>query len=309
LELVIMSLGTNLGRLAPVAFILLWSSGWVAAEFGAMVSGPLTFLVIRFAVAILFFAAIALVSGARWPSRRGELAHTLFSGLLLHGGYLGPVWWAIGQGVPAGISGIIAGLQPLLTALAAPYVLGERLSAPQRVGLVLGFLGVSLAVLPKLAHAGSGGIAWFPVFVNVLGMVSVTAGTIYQKRYLQKVDIRVVATLQYVAALFAILPFAFLLETFHVEFGWQFVAVLAWSVLGTSVAAILLLLYLLSHGQVSRVASLVYLVPPLAAMQAFLFLGEELTLLTIAGTAIVVVGVYLANYKGREPAAPSPAAE
>jgi drug/metabolite transporter (DMT)-like permease len=299
----------SFGSLAPVAFILLWSSGWVAAEFGAMVSGPLTFLVIRFAVAILFFLAIALLSGARWPKSRGELGHTLFSGLLLHGGYLGPVWWAIGQGVPAGISGIIAGLQPLLTALAAPYVLGERLGPLQRLGLVLGFLGVALAVLPKLIQAGSGGIPWFPVLVNVLGMVSVTAGTIYQKRYLQKVDIRVAATLQYVAALVVIIPFAFLLETFHVQFGWQFVAVLAWSVLGTSVAAILLLLYLLSHGQVSRVAALVYLVPPLAALQAFLFLHEALSALTIAGTAIVVAGVYLANYKGKEPVAPSPAAQ
>jgi drug/metabolite transporter (DMT)-like permease len=296
------------GRLAPVAFILLWSSGWVAAEFGAMVSGPLTFLVIRFVVAILCFMAIAVLSSARWPANRTEWGHTLFSGVLLHGGYLGPVWWAIGQGVPAGISGIIAGLQPLLTALAAPYILNERLNPMQRVGLVLGFLGVTLAVLPKLLHAGSGGIAWFPVVINVLGMVSVTAGTIYQKRYLQAVDIRVAATLQYLAALIVILPFAFLLETFHVEFGWQFVAVLAWSVLGTSVAAILLLLYLLGQGQVSRVASLVYLVPPLAALQAWLFLGEALTPFTIFGTAIVVAGVYLANYKGREPAAPSPAA-
>jgi drug/metabolite transporter (DMT)-like permease len=300
----------SFGRLAPVAFILLWSSGWVAAEFGAMVAGPLTFLVIRFAVAILFFVAIAVLSGARWPKSRETLGHTLFSGVLLHGGYLGPVWWAIGQGVPAGISGIIAGLQPLLTALAAPYLLGERLSRLQRIGLVLGFLGVALAVLPKLQQAGSGGIAWFPVLVNMLGMVSVTAGTIYQKRFLQGVDIRVAATLQYVAALVVILPFAFMLETFHVQLGWQFAAVLAWSVLGTSVAAILLLLYLLSHGQVSRVASLVYLVPPLAALQAYAFLDEALTALTIAGTAIVVAGVYLANYKGKEPAAaPSAAAQ
>ncbi|MDQ7250875.1 DMT family transporter [Dongia sedimenti] len=297
---------TSLGRLAPVAFVLLWSSGWVAAEFGAMVSGPLTFLVIRYAVAGVFFVAIAVLSGARWPSRRSELGHTLLSGVLLHGGYLGAVWWAIGQGVPAGISGIIAGLQPLLTALVAPYVLGERLSRLQRIGLVLGFLGVALAVLPKLLHAGSGGIPWFPVLVNVLGMVSVTSGTIYQKRYLQKIDIRVAATLQYLAALVVTVPFAFLLETFHVELGWQFLAVLAWSVLGTSVAAILLLLYLLSHGQVSRVASLVYLVPPLAALQAFVFLGEALTALTIAGTAIVVAGVYLANYKGKQPAAAPP---
>jgi drug/metabolite transporter (DMT)-like permease len=305
----------SFGRLAPVAFILLWSSGWVAAKFGAMVSGPLTFLVIRYSVAGLFFVAIATLSGSRWPSSRAALGRTLFSGVLLHGGYLGPVWWAIGQGVPAGLSGIIAGLQPLLTALAAPYVLDERLGRAQKIGLVLGFLGVALAVLPKLLHQdsggqGSAGIPWFPVLINILGMVSVTAGTIYQKRYLQKVDIRAAATLQYLAALAVTLPFAFLLEPFHVQFGWQFVAVLAWSVLGTSVAAILLLLYLLNQGQVSRVASLVYLVPPLAAVQAFVFLGEALTALTTAGTAIVVAGVYLANYKGREPAAaPSPAAQ
>lgn len=300
----------SFGRLAPVAFILLWSSGWVAAKFGAMVSGPLTFLVIRYATAIVFFVAIAVLSTARWPSSRADLGRTLFSGVLLHGGYLGAVWWAIGQGVPAGLSGIIAALQPLLTALAAPYLLDERLSRMQRIGLILGFIGVSLAVLPKLLHAGSAGIPWFPVLVNVIGMVSVTAGTIYQKRHLQNVDIRVAATLQYLAALAVTLPFAFLLEPFHVEFGWQFLAVLTWSVLGTSVAAILLLLYLLNKGQVSRVASLVYLVPPLAAVQAFVFLGEALTPLTIAGTAIVVAGVYLANYKTKEPAAPpSPAAQ
>jgi drug/metabolite transporter (DMT)-like permease len=289
----------SFGRLAPVAFILLWSSGWVAAKFGAMVSGPLTFLAIRFAVAILFFVAIAILSGARWPSDRRELGRVLISGLLLHGGYLGPVWWAIGQGVPAGLSGIIAGLQPLLTALAAPYLLDERLSRVQKIGLVLGFAGVALAVLPKLLTQGSADVPWFPVLINILGMVSVTAGTIYQKRYLQGTDIRSVATLQYLAALAVILPCAFLLEPFRVDFGWQFVGVLAWSVLGTSVAAILLLLYLLNQGQVSRVASLVYLVPPLAALQAWIFLGEALTPLTIAGTVIVVAGVYLANYKGR----------
>jgi drug/metabolite transporter (DMT)-like permease len=304
-----MSSETSLGRLAPVAFILLWSSGWVAAKFGVMVSGALTFLAIRFAVATVCFVAIAVLSGARWPSNRGELGRTLFSGVLLHGGYLGPVWWAIGAGVPAGLSGIIAGLQPLLTALAAPYLLDERLSRLQKLGLVLGFLGVALAVLPKLQHQGAAGIPWFPVLINILGMVSVTAGTIYQKRYLQGTDIRWAASLQYLAALVVILPFAVLLEPFHVAFGLQFLAVLAWSVLGTSVAAILLLLYLLNKGQVSRVASLVYLVPPLAALQALVFLGEALTLPTIIGTAIVVAGVYLANYKGKEPVAPSPAAQ
>jgi drug/metabolite transporter (DMT)-like permease len=305
-----MSSGTFLGRLVPVVFILLWSSGWVAAKFGVMVSGPLTFLVIRYSVATLCFMAICVLSGARWPSSRAEFGHTLIAGVLLHGGYLGAVWWAIGQGVPPGVSGVIAGLQPLLTALAAPTFLGERLSTVQRTGLGLGFLGLAFAVLPKLLHAGPAGIPWFPVLVNVLGMVSVTSGTIYQKRHLHSTDIRVAATLQYLAALAVTLPFAFLLEPFHVELGVQFFAVLAWAVLGTSVAAILLLLYLLNKGQVSRVAALVYLVPPLAALQAWIFVGEALTPLTIIGTVIVVAGVYLANYKGKEPAtAPSPAAQ
>jgi drug/metabolite transporter (DMT)-like permease len=296
----------SFGRLAPIVFVLLWSSGWVAAEFGATVSGPLTFLVIRFAVAILCFVAICLLSGARWPSDPRALGRILISGVLLHGGYLGPVWWAIGHGVPAGLSGIIAGLQPLLTALAAPYVLDERLSRIQKIGLLLGFLGVALAVLPKLTHQGPAGVPWLPALINILGMVSVTAGTIYQKRFLQGTDIRWAATLQYLAALVVLLPFALLLEPFHVVLGWRFVAVLAWSVLGTSVAAILLLLYLLNKGQVSRVASLVYLVPPLAALQAWIILGEALTTLTIAGTAIVVAGVYLANYKSRDPALAAP---
>ena len=306
-----MSLGRpSLGRLATVAFILLWSSGWVAAKFGAMVSGPLTFLVIRYSVAILCFAAISLAASARWPSNRRELWRILTAGVLMHGGYLGAVWWAIGQGVPAGLSGIIAGLQPLLTAMAASSVLGERLSRAQKIGLALGFCGVALAVLPKLQHQGTAGVSWFPVLVNILGMVSVTSGTIYQKRHLQSADIRTVATLQYLAALIVTLPFALLLEPFHVELGWQFFGVLAWSVLGTSVAAILLLLYLLNNGQVSRVASLVYLVPPLAALQAWAIFGEALTPFAITGTVIVVAGVYLANYKGREPApAPSPAAQ
>jgi len=301
----------SFGRLAALTvFILLWSSGWVAAEFGSQVSGPLTFLVIRYTVATLCFLAISVVSGAKWPTDRGGLGRVLISGVLLHGGYLGAVWWAIGQGVPAGLSGIIAGLQPLLTALAAPYVLDERLSRVQKLGLVLGFIGVALAVLPKLEHQGAAGIPWFPVLVNILGMVSITSGTIYQKRYVQRIDIRAAATLQYLAALIVTIPFALLLEPFHVVLGWQFAAVLAWSVLGTSVAAILLLLYLLNNGQVSRVASLVYLVPPLAAVEAWIVLGEAMTPLTIAGTAIVVAGVYLANYKGRAAAAaPSPAAQ
>lgn len=292
----------SLDRLAPAIFVLLWSTGWVVAKFGAIVSEPLTFLSIRYLVAAVLFAGLCLVSGVSWPRDRRTIVHAVVSGAFLHGLYLGAVWWAIGEGVPAALSSIIAALQPLMTALAAPFFIGERLSRKQTIGLGLGFLGVLLAVLPKFFGHGASAIPAFALVINMLGMAAVTYGTIYQKQYLPTGDIRAIATLQYVGALIVTVPFALGMESLHVDFGWAFVALLVWSVLGISMGAILLLLYLLRRGQVSRAASLIYLVPPIAALQAAAIFGEELTVPMILGTAIVVVGVYLTNRKDPAPA-------
>lgn len=292
----------SLDRLAPAIFVLLWSTGWVVAKFGAIVSEPLTFLSIRYLVAAVLFAGLCLVSGVSWPRDRRTIVHAVVSGAFLHGFYLGAVWWAIGEGVPAALSSIIAALQPLMTALAAPFFIGERLSRKQKIGLGLGFLGVLLAVLPKFFGHGASAIPAFALVINMLGMAAVTYGTIYQKQYLPTGDIRAIATLQYVGALIVTVPFALGMESLHVDFGWAFVALLVWSVLGISMGAILLLLYLLRRGQVSRAASLIYLVPPIAALQAAAIFGEELTIPMILGTAIVVVGVYLTNRKDPAPA-------
>lgn len=286
-----------LDRLAPALFVLLWSTGWVAAKYGGIYSDPLTFLSIRYATAAVLFAVLCRMSGVRWPKDAATVAHAVISGAFLHGFYLGAVWWAVGQGVPAALSGIIAALQPLMTALAAPYFVGEKLSRLQKTGLLLGFAGVAIAVLPKFTGVGHAGIPAFAILVNVLGMASVTYGTIYQKQHLHSGDIRAIATLQYLGALVVTLPLAWLLEPLEFEFSWGFVALLAWSVLGISMGAVLLLLYLIRRGQVSRAASLIYLVPPLAAIEAAIAFGEELTLPMIAGTVIVVAGVYLANRK------------
>ena len=276
----------SLDRLAPALFVLLWSTGWVAAKFGSIVSEPLTFLAIRYATAAVLFAVFCLVVRATWPKDRATVAHAVISGAFLHGFYLAAVWWAIGQGVPA----------------AKAVIIGERLTKTQKLGLVLGFSGVAIAILPKFLEVGNGEIAALALLVNVIGMASVTYGTIYQKQHLHTGDIRSIATLQYVGALIVTLPLALVLETPSVELGWGFFALLAWSVLGISMGAILLLLYLLRRGQVSRAASLVYLVPPIAALQAALIFGEELTLPMIAGTAVVVAGVYLCNRKETPPA-------
>ena len=287
----------SLDRLAPAIFVLLWSTGWVVAKYATFVSEPLTFLSIRYLTAAILFAGFCLVSGAAWPRDRRTIVHAVISGAFLHGIYLGAVWWAIGQGVPAALSSIIAALQPLMTALAAPFFIGERLSGTQKMGLGLGFLGVLLAVLPKFFGHGAAEIPALAIIVNMLGMAAVTYGTIYQKQYLPTGDIRAIATLQYVGALIVTFPFAAGLENLHVDFGLTFVALLAWAVLGISMGAILLLLYLLRRGQVSRAASLIYLVPPIAALQAAVIFGEELTIPMILGTTISVLGVYLTNRK------------
>lgn len=292
----------TLDRLAPAIFVLLWSTGWVVAKFGAIVSEPLTFLSIRYLTAAVLFGGLCLASGVSWPRDGRTVLHALVSGAFLHGLYLGAVWWAIGEGVPAALSSIIAALQPLMTALAAPFVIGERLSLRQKLGLGLGFLGVLLAVLPKFFGAEAAEMPAFAIVVNMLGMAAVTYGTIYQKQHLQKGDIRAIATLQYIGALAVTFPFALGLESLHVDFGLAFLALLAWSVLGISMGAILLLLYLIRRGQVSRAASLIYLVPPIAALQAAAIFGEELTVPMILGTAIVVAGVYLTNRKDVAPA-------
>ena len=289
----------TLDRLAPAIFVLIWSTGWVMAKYAAIYADPLTFLLLRYFFSGVLFVGFCLLTGAVWPKTWKMAGHAILSGIFLHGIYLGAVWWAIGQGVPAAIAGIIAGLQPLMTAVVAPALIGEILSRQQKLGLVLGFFGIAIAVVPKVLaiDPGSTPIQIFPVVVNVLGMAGVTYGTIYQKRHLQGGDIRSIATLQYVGAFLVTLPAAYLLEDMRVDWSVELIAALAWSVLGLSMAAIALLLYLIRRGQVSKAASLIYLVPPLAALHAWLLFDEAITLPMMIGAVVAVLGVCLTNRK------------
>lgn len=286
-------------RLTPVIFVLLWSSGWIVAKYAAFHADAMFFLTIRFGLSVLAFGLFCAVSGATFPKSPRSIAHAVFSGVLLHGLYLGPLWWAIENGVPAGLSGIIAGLQPLLTAIAAALLLGERLSATQKLGLVIGFVGIAIAISPKIMAIEPGMLAVqaLPLTVNLLGMFSVTAGTLYQKRYLQSGDIRAIATLQYVGATLALFVGWMAFGTAHYDFSLTANLSMLWAVFGISMGAIGLLLKLIREGQVSRAASLIYLMPPLVAVEAALFFSEPLTPPIIAGALIVVIGVYLTNRK------------
>ncbi|MFN3226248.1 MAG: DMT family transporter [Hyphomicrobiales bacterium] len=288
-------------RLAPVFFVLIWSTGWITARAAAPLADPLTFLVARYALAALALFLIMLAFKVKLPVERRLWAHGLASGVLLHAIYLGGVWYVIDEGLATPLSGLIAALQPLLTAVLAVTWLAEHLTKKQWLGLALGFAGLVIALLPRLfALEGEAFAAasWL-IVINVVAMISVTLGTLYQKRFLQGGDLRAISFLQYVGATLATLPFAFLMEEMHITINGQSLLIMAWSVIGLSLAAIGLLLLLIRHGAVSRAATLIYLIPPLVAIEAWLLFGEELAPIAILGMAITVFGVYLVNQKPR----------
>lgn len=287
----------SLVSIAPALFVLIWSTGWIVAKYAAPYADPLTFLVIRFACAFALMALIALIARAEWPKSRAGYGHAMMSGVLLHAMYLGGVWWAVAQGLPAGVSALIAAIQPLMTAGLAARFAGEHIRPVQVIGVAVGFFGVLGVIGPKLADLSAGalgGLGW-PVFVNILAMIAVTFGTFYQKRFVASGDLRVVSTLQYAGAFLCVLPLALLLEPLRFENRWETWAALAWSVIPLSLGAIGLMLMLIRRGAVSKVAALIYLIPPTAAIEAYLMFGETLTMWQIGFMVLTAFGVYLAT--------------
>lgn len=294
----------SLVTVAPALFVLIWSTGWIVAKYAAPFADPLFFLVIRFACAFVLTGLIALAFRAEWPRTCAAYGHALISGVLLHSIYLGGVWWAVAHGLPAGVSALIAALQPLMTAGLARFG-GERLGALQFSGIAVGFLGVVGVIAPKLAGLSAGGLGdlALPVLINVIAMLAVTFGTLYQKRYIASGDLKAISTLQYAGACLALLPFTLALEPLRFEHRWETWAALAWSVIPLSLGAIGLMLMMIRRGAVSKVAALIYLIPPTAAIEAYLMFGETLTPLQIAFMMLTAVGVYLATRPARQASA------
>lgn len=286
-------------RLSPALFVLLWSSGWIVAGYSARHADALTFLALRFACAGLALAALAFALRAPWPKTRRAVVDCAVAGILLHAVYLGGVWWAVRHGLPAGVSGLIAGLQPVLTALFAPLILRERISALRWLGIVCGFVGIALVLEPKLVGVAPEALraVLLPVLVNIVGMFAVTFGSFWQKARIVEGDLRTVTAVQYIAAFLFTLPFAWLLEPMRIEWNLTMALVLAWSVLALSLGGIGLYLVLIRRGQVSRLATFLYLVPPAVAVEAFLLFGETLSPVQLAGMAVAVFGVVLASRK------------
>jgi drug/metabolite transporter (DMT)-like permease len=273
----------------PFAFVLLWSTGFIVAKTAAPYAPPLTFLLFRFAGVIVVLLPLVWLTRAPWPRTPRAWWDTALVGLLLQATYLGGVWAAIALGMPAGVSSLLVGTQPLLTALFGVTV-GERVTRLQWVGLVLGALGLTLVLSDRLTLAGVGPIA---LAVNLLALVGITAGTLYQKRHGANVDLRTGSIIQFGASFIVLLPFALFLESMTVDFTLEFWLALAWSIFALSLAAISLLLVMIRRGHATEVASLMYLTPAVTALLAWLIFGERLGVVAWIGVVITMAGVAL----------------
>jgi drug/metabolite transporter (DMT)-like permease len=274
----------------PWTFVFLWSTGFIGAKLGLPYAPPVTFLLLRFAFVLALMLPIALFARARWPGSPSEMAHIAAAGVLLHGGYLGGVFSAIHSGMSAGLAALIVGLQPVLTAVAVAPNLHERDSARQWLGLALGFGGVALVVAQRTTLAG---LTPFGGAMILVALVSITAGTVYQKRFCGAFDLRAGSVIQFVAAGAVLAPFALAFEREPVQWTGEFIFATAWLVLVLSIGAISLLTLLIRRGAATRVASLFYLVPPFTAVIAFLLFDERMSALGVAGFALAVIGVAL----------------
>jgi drug/metabolite transporter (DMT)-like permease len=282
-----------------VGFVLVWSTGFIVARYGVPHAPALSFLGLRFALTLLVLAPLIMVQHARWPSLR-EAAHLAIAGLLIHGIYLSGVWIAIEHGMPSAMSALIVNMQPILTAVWVAWA-GEHVTRRQWLGLLLGLMGVVLAVASKWTAEG---VSATNLLCCVAALAGITAGTLYQKRQVPAFDLRTGTFVQLAASLALVGPFALLLESRPVMWNAELVLALAWAVLAISIGAVFLLFRLIERGSATSVTSLMYLVPPTTALMAWLLFDEAYGWWAAAGMAFAAAGVALVQQARPAPITP-----
>lgn len=281
----------------PAVFVLIWSTGFIVAKFGLPYAPPLTFLAIRYFLSIACFLVWIRLARASWPEGRTQWLHLGVTGVLMHAGYLGGVWTAVKGGMGSGLAALIVGLQPVLTALWVSWLASteagqadQKVTGRQWLGLALGFGGLVLVVSRKFGIGHE--VTALTLVAITVALLSITAGTLYQKRFVRPADVRSANAIQLGAALLVTVPFA-LFETEAIAWNPHFVGAMAWSVLVLTLGGSSLLYLLIQRGAATAVTSLLYLTPPTTAVMAWLLFDELITISTVIGTALTAVGVSL----------------
>jgi drug/metabolite transporter (DMT)-like permease len=276
-------------RAMPVVFVLIWSTGFIVARYAMPYSPPMTFLWVRYLLSILAFWLWIRWARVAWPQSRAQWWHLGVTGVFMHAGYLSGVWVAVKAGMGSGLSALIVGFQPVLTAIWLSAQ-GGQVTRRQWGGLLLGFVGLVLVVSRKLQDTLE--VTPWTFSLAVLALFSITIGTLYQKRHVQPCDVRTANTVQLMAAALVTLPLV-ALESEAVQWHPSLLGAMAWSVLGMTLGGSSLLYMLIQRGAAASVSSLMYLVPPCTAMLAWFLFDEPVTLTTVAGIVLTAVGVSL----------------
>ena len=275
--------------IAPI-FVFLWSTGFIIARYSMPYAEPMTVIFIRFGSVVLGMLPVVMIWKAPWPNR-SQIIHIAIAGALLQAGYVGGVWAAVKEGMSAGLTALIVGLQPILTAWFAAWI-AEKVTPKQWLGLILGLLGVGLVVWAKLSLTGMSHLSL--VFI-VIALLSITLGTLYQKKYCAQFDLRTGSVIQFAASALICLPLMFLFETREIIWAPELILSLIWAVLALSIGAISLLFVMIRNGEATRVTSLMYLTPPTTAIMAWILFNEPITWTIILGIAITMSAVILVN--------------
>ena len=282
-----------LKRVAPILFVLLWSTGFIGVKYGIPYAPPFYFVAIRMAIAaLLLFIAIAFLRKSQPITKAIFLPSTLI-GLTLHGAYLGGCFFAVSRGLPAGITALIVSLQPVLVSIFAAKYLNEPLDKRAIAGLMLGLIGLFVVVIPRINMTGANSISVISIAACIVGLLGGTSGTILQKKYGGAIPTLAGTSIQYAATALVLLTLALIFEQPEIEWTPKFIGALAWLVIALSFGAILLLFSLLSQGSAASVSSLYYLVPAATAVEAYFFFDEHVSLVSVLGTVITVIGVWL----------------
>jgi len=284
-------------RAMPVVFVLIWSTGFIVARYGMPYAPPFSFLLVRYVCSILCFLPWIVLARVAWPRDRAQWLHLSVTGILMHAGYLGGVWAAVKSGMGSGLSALIVGIQPVLTAIWLSWSLRDSgqpgVTPRQWGGLLLGFAGLLMVVWRKLTMGSAlDHVSPVNMAFAVAALFSITVGTLYQKRFVQPCDVRSANTVQLLAAAVVTLPLAWL-EPETMQWNPQLVGAMAWSVLGLTLGGSSLLYILIQRGAAASVTSLMYMVPPTTAIMAWVLFGETITTLTLTGTALTALGVSL----------------
>jgi drug/metabolite transporter (DMT)-like permease len=277
-------------RTMPGVFVLIWSTGFIVARYGMPYAPPLKFLVVRYALSVVCFLIWVGLARVAWPRERVQWSHLAVTGVLMQAGYLGGVWAAVRAGMGSGLVALLVGIQPVLTAVWLS-LRGGTVTRRQWAGLLLGFVGLVLVVSRKLGEGGE--VSMLTMGLAIMALLSITAGTLYQKRFVAPCDVRSANAIQLAAALIVTLPFA-ALEQDGIHWNLSSGGAMAWSVLALSLGGSSLLYLLIHRGTATAVTSLLYLVPPCTAVMAWLLFAEPITAMTLAGIAMTAVGVSLA---------------